>query len=41
VGGIADLLGAIRRGDAKTAGDLLTAQPDLANARDEQATPPS
>jgi ankyrin repeat protein len=36
VGGIADLLGAIRRGDAKTAGDLLTAQPDLANARDEQ-----
>jgi uncharacterized protein len=36
VGGIADLLGAIRRGDAETAGDLLTAQPDLANARDEQ-----
>ena len=36
MGGIADLLGAIRRGDAKTAGDLLTAEPDLANARDEQ-----
>jgi uncharacterized protein len=36
VGGIADLLGAIRRGDAKTVGDLLTGEPDLANTRDEQ-----
>jgi uncharacterized protein len=36
VGGIAHLLGAIRRGDAKTAGDLLAVEPDLANARDEQ-----
>ena len=38
--GIADLLGAIRRGDAKTAGDLLAAEPDLANARDEEGNSP-
>ena len=38
--GIADLLGAIRRGDAKTVGDLLAAAPDLANARDERGNSP-
>ena len=38
--GIADLLGAIRRGDAKTVGDLLAAGPDLANARDERGNSP-
>jgi uncharacterized protein len=40
VSGIADLLGAIRRGDAKSVGDLLAAGPDLANARDEHANSP-
>src|SRR5262249_6143408 len=40
VNGIADLLGAIRRGDATTVGDLLAAGPDLANARDERGTSP-
>ena len=40
MGGIADLLGAIRRGDAKTAGDLLATQPDLANARDDHGNSP-
>ena len=38
--GIADVLGAIRRGDAKTVGDLLAARPDLANARDERGNSP-
>ena len=38
--GIADLLGAVRRGDAKTVGDLLAAQPDLASARDERGDSP-
>ena len=38
--GIADLLGAIRRGDARSVGDLLAAGPDLANARDEHANSP-
>ena len=38
--GIADLLGAIRRGDAKTVGDLLAASPDLANAKDERGNSP-
>ena len=38
--GIADLLGAIRRGDAKSVGELLAAGPDLANARDEHANSP-
>ena len=38
--GIADLLGAIRRGDAKTADDLLAAESNLANARDEQSNSP-
>ena len=38
--GIADVLGAIRRGDAKTVGDLLAAGPDLANARDERGNSP-
>ena len=32
--GIADLLAAIRRGDAKGVADLLSASPDLAGARD-------
>jgi uncharacterized protein len=40
VSGIADLLGAIRRGDAKTVADLLAAAPDLANARDERGNSP-
>ncbi len=40
MGGIADLLGAIRRGDAKSVGDLLAAGPDLANARDERGNSP-
>jgi len=40
VSGIADLLGAIRRGDAKTAGELLAAGPTLANARDEHGNSP-
>jgi len=40
VSGIADVLGAIRRGDAKTVGDLLAAGPDLANARDERGNSP-
>jgi uncharacterized protein len=40
VAGIADLLGAIRRGDAKTVGDLLAASPDLANAKDERGNSP-
>jgi len=40
VAAIADLLGAIRRGDAKTVGDLLAASPDLANARDERGNSP-
>jgi uncharacterized protein len=40
VSGIADLLGAVRRGDAKTVGDLLAAQPDLASARDERGDSP-
>jgi len=40
VSGIADLLGAIRRGDAKFVGDLLAAGPDLANARDERGNSP-
>lgn len=38
--GIADLLGAIRRRDAKTVGDLLASSPDLANTRDEQGNSP-
>ena len=38
--GIADLLGAIRRGDVKSAGDLLTASPTLANERDEHDNSP-
>ena len=38
--GIADLLGAIRRGDAKSLGDLLAAGPELANARDERGNSP-
>ena len=38
--GIADVLGAIRRGDAKTVGDLLATGPDLANARDERGNSP-
>ncbi|MGH7302418.1 MAG: ankyrin repeat domain-containing protein [Candidatus Rokuibacteriota bacterium] len=33
--GIAELFGAIRRGDAATVGDRLAARPGLANARDE------
>jgi len=40
VSGIADLLGAIRRGDAKSVGDLLAISPDLANARDERGNSP-
>jgi len=40
VSGIADLLGAVRRGDAKSVGDLLAAGPDLANARDERGNSP-
>jgi len=40
VSGIADLLGAIRRGDAKSVGDLLAAGPELANARDERGNSP-
>ena len=38
--GIADLLGAVRRGDVKSVGDLLTASPDLANAHDERGNSP-
>ena len=38
--GIADLFGAIRRGDAKSVGDLLAAGPELANARDERGNSP-
>lgn len=38
--GIADLLAAIRRGDAKRVGELLAAGPDLANARDERGNSP-
>ena len=38
--GIADLLAAIRRRDAKSVGDLLAAGPDLANARDEHGNSP-
>lgn len=38
--GIADLLGAIRRGDAKSVGDLLAAEPALASARDERGNSP-
>ena len=38
--GIADLLGAIRRGDAKSVGDLLAVGPELANARDDRANSP-
>ena len=38
--GIADLLGAIRRGDAKAVGDLLAAGPDLASARDAHGNSP-
>ena len=37
---IADLLGAVRRGDAKAVGDLLAARPALASARDEQGNSP-
>jgi ankyrin repeat protein len=40
VSGIADLLGAIRRGDAKSVGELLTAGPGLANERDERGNSP-
>jgi len=40
VSGIADLLGAIRRGDAKGVADLLSASPDLASARDERGNSP-
>src|SRR5207249_1333005 len=40
VSGIADLLGAVRRGDAKAVGDRLVAQPELASARDEQGNSP-
>jgi ankyrin repeat protein len=40
VSGIADLLGAIRRGDATTVGALLAAGPDLASARDERGNSP-
>ena len=38
--GIADLLGAIRRGDAKSVGDLLAAGPELASARDDRGNSP-
>ena len=38
--GFADLLGAIRRGDARGVGDLLAASPDLANDRDERGNSP-
>lgn len=38
--GIADLLGAIRRGDAKSVGDLLVTGPTLANERDERGNSP-
>jgi len=40
VRGIADLLGAIRRGDAKSVGELLAAVPELANTRDERGNTP-
>jgi uncharacterized protein len=40
VSGIADLLAAIRRGDAKGVADLLAARPDLANDRDEHGNSP-
>jgi len=40
MGGINDLLGIIGRGDAKAVGDLLAANPDLANARDEKGNSP-
>jgi uncharacterized protein len=36
VGGIAELFGSIRRGDAAAVGDQLAAGPSLANARDER-----
>jgi ankyrin repeat protein len=38
--GIADLLGHIRRGDAAAVAEILTANPDLANARDEDGESP-
>ena len=38
--GIADLLGAIRRGEAETVAELVAAGPDLANARDERGNSP-
>ncbi len=37
---LADLLAAIQRGDAKTAGDVLAANPDIANARDDRGDSP-
>jgi len=40
MGGINDLLGIIGRGDAKAVGDLLAANPDLANAWDEKGNSP-
>jgi ankyrin repeat protein len=38
--GIADLLGHIRRGDAAAAAEILAANPDLANARDDKGDSP-
>jgi uncharacterized protein len=38
--GIADLLGHIRRGDAAAAAEVLAANPDLANARDDKGDSP-
>ena len=38
--GIADLLGHIRRGDAAAAAEILAANPDVANARDEKGDSP-
>jgi ankyrin repeat protein len=38
--GIADLLGHIRRGNAAAAAEILTADPDLANARDDKGDSP-
>ena len=38
--GIAELLGHIRRGDAAAAAEILAANPDLANARDDKGDSP-
>jgi ankyrin repeat protein len=40
VSGTGELLAAIRRGDAKSVGDLLAADPDLVNASDEHGNSP-